>query len=179
MSRWSSKALWRIHWSRFTSSKASARWDRENPSSSMQILFSLQISGEINVTINDWLTVSCCLPHRSISMNCSLPIDYAYEILSNAEHYFKYSFCSILTTRKGNPFVSESNRRTYYGLLLVIDPTTLLNALPTDSSATLSTLVRHTRSSYSLTRLSIETGIPIAQVNDRMRGRWSTHWIYF
>jgi len=106
-----------------------------------QIYIDLQVSGEINVTINDWLNVSCCLPHRSISMNCPLPIDYAFEVLSNAQNYIKM----------------------FHGLLLVIDPSTLINSLPVDSSSTLSTLVRHARSSYSLSRLSVETGIPIGQ----------------
>jgi len=55
--------------------------------------------------------------------------------------------------------------RPYYGLLLVIDPSTLLASLPIDSSATLATLVRHLRSSYSMSRLSIETGVPLSQVN--------------
>jgi hypothetical protein len=55
--------------------------------------------------------------------------------------------------------------RPYYGLLLVIDPTSLLSSLPTDSSSTLNTLVRHLRSSYSMSRLSIETGVPLSQVS--------------
>jgi hypothetical protein len=53
------------------------------------ILFSLQISGEINITVNNWLNVSCCLPHRSIAMNCTLDIDSAFNILSNAEQHLK------------------------------------------------------------------------------------------
>jgi hypothetical protein len=52
-------------------------------------LFSLQLSGEINLTINNWLNVSCCLPHRSIAMNCTLEVDYAFDVLSNAEQYLK------------------------------------------------------------------------------------------
>ena len=55
-------------------------------------------------------------------------------------------------------------RRPYYGLLLVIDPAVLLASLPTDSSSTLATLVRHLPSSYSMTRLSMETGVPLSQV---------------
>jgi hypothetical protein len=47
----------------------------------------------------------------------------------------------------------------------VIDPSTLLGSLPTDSSSTLNTLVRHLRSSYSMSRLSIETGVPLSQVS--------------
>lgn len=58
--------------------------------------------------------------------------------------------------------------RIFHGLLLVIDPSTLINSLPVDSSSTLSTLVRHVRSSYSLSRLSVETGIPIGQVIDTL-----------
>lgn len=50
---------------------------------------SLQASGEINITVNNWLSVSCCLPHRSIALNCSLPIDFAFDVLSDAENYFK------------------------------------------------------------------------------------------
>ncbi|CAF5141740.1 unnamed protein product, partial [Rotaria sp. Silwood1] len=53
--------------------------------------------------------------------------------------------------------VIHDTSRPYYGLLLVIDPSALLASLPTDSSSTLNTLVRHLRSSYSLSRLSIET----------------------
>jgi hypothetical protein len=52
-------------------------------------LFSLQVSGEINITINNWLNVSCCLPHRSIAMNSSLEVDFAFDVLSNAEQYLK------------------------------------------------------------------------------------------
>lgn len=54
--------------------------------------------------------------------------------------------------------------RPYYGLLLVIDPSALLASLPTDSSSTLSTLVQCLRPSYSMSRLSIETGVPLTQV---------------
>jgi hypothetical protein len=53
------------------------------------VLFSLQVSGEINIAINNWLNVSCCLPHRSIPMNCALESDFAFNILSNAEQYLK------------------------------------------------------------------------------------------
>ena len=53
------------------------------------IFFSLQVSGEINVTINNWLNVSCCLPHRSSAMNCALDTDYTLNVLSNAEQYLK------------------------------------------------------------------------------------------
>jgi hypothetical protein len=52
--------------------------------------FSLQSRGEIKVIINNWLNVSCCLPHRSIAMNCPLEVDYAFNVLSNAEQYLKY-----------------------------------------------------------------------------------------
>ncbi|CAF0725263.1 unnamed protein product [Rotaria sordida] len=107
-----------------------------------QIYIDLQVSGEINITINNWLNVSYCLPHRSIPINCPLDIDYVVHVLSNAEQYLK----------------------PYYGLLLVIDPSALLASLPTDSSSTLNTLVRHLRSSYSLSRLSIETSIPLSQI---------------
>jgi len=51
--------------------------------------FSLQVSGEINIIINDWLNVSCCLPHRSIALNCPLEVDYAFHVLSNAEQHLK------------------------------------------------------------------------------------------
>ena len=54
--------------------------------------------------------------------------------------------------------------RPYYGLLLVIETSTLLASLPNDSSSTLATLVRHLRPAYSMSRLSIETGIPLSQV---------------
>ncbi|CAF3736451.1 unnamed protein product [Adineta steineri] len=107
-----------------------------------QIYTDLQASGEINIIINNWLNVSCCLPHRSIALNCPLAIDFAFKVLSNSEQYLK----------------------PYYGLLLVIDPSALLNSLPADASSTLTTLVRHLRSSYSMSRLSIETGVPLSQI---------------
>lgn len=55
----------------------------------INFIFSLQVSGEINITINNWLNVSCCLPHRSVPINCPLEIDYVFQILSNAEQYLK------------------------------------------------------------------------------------------
>lgn len=59
--------------------------------------------------------------------------------------------------------------RPYYGLLLVIDPTALLSSLPADSSPALATLVKNLRSSYSLSRLSIETSIPLSQVSFNLK----------
>jgi hypothetical protein len=56
------------------------------------LLFSLQLTSEINLMINNWLRVSCCLPHRPISMNCSLSTDVAFNVFSNAEKYFKWAF---------------------------------------------------------------------------------------
>ncbi|CAF2331655.1 unnamed protein product [Rotaria sp. Silwood2] len=117
-----------------------------------QIYIDLQVSGEINITINNWLNVSCCLPHRSVPINCPLETDHVFHVLSNAEQYLK----------------------PYYGLLLVIDPSVLLASLPTDSSSTLNTLVRHLRSSYSLSRLSIETSIPLSQIY-----RLTAHLLYW
>ncbi|CAF1268804.1 unnamed protein product [Adineta ricciae] len=117
-----------------------------------QIFTDLQVSGEINITINNWLNVSCCLPHRSIALNCSLEPDFAFNVLSNAEQILK----------------------PYYGILLVIDPSALLASLPIDSSSTLSTLVRHLRSSYSMSRLSIETGLPLTQIY-----RLASHLLYW
>ncbi|CAF3339478.1 unnamed protein product [Rotaria sp. Silwood1] len=117
-----------------------------------QIYIDLQVSGEINITINNWLNVSCCLPHRSVPINCPLDTDQVFHVLTNAEQYLK----------------------PYYGLLLVIDPSALLASLPTDSSSTLNTLVRHLRSSYSLSRLSIETSIPLSQIY-----RLTAHLVYW
>ncbi|CAF2708472.1 unnamed protein product [Rotaria sp. Silwood2] len=107
-----------------------------------QIYIDLQVYGEINITINNWLNVSYCLPHRSVPINCPLDIDRVVHVLSNAEQYLK----------------------PYYSLLLVIDPSALLSSLLTDSSSTLNTLIRHLRSSYSLSRLSIETSILLSQI---------------
>ncbi|UJR33890.1 hypothetical protein I4U23_021310 [Adineta vaga] len=117
-----------------------------------QIFLDLQDSGEINITINNWLNVSCCLPHRSIAFSCPLETDFAFNVLSNAEQYLKQ----------------------YYGLLLVIDPSALLTSLPTDSSSTLNTLIRHLRSSYSMSRLAIETGVPLSQIY-----RLTSHLLYW
>ena len=55
--------------------------------------------------------------------------------------------------------------RPYFGLLLVIDAATFLESLPADSSSTLSKLVKHLNSSYSMSRLSFEVDIPLSQVS--------------
>ncbi|CAF1389084.1 unnamed protein product [Rotaria magnacalcarata] len=107
-----------------------------------QIYIDLQVSGEINISINNWLNVSCCLPHRSVPINCPLETDYFYNVLSNAGDYLK----------------------PYYGLLLVIDPLVLLASLPMDSSQTLATLIKTVRSSHSLSSLSLDTGIQLSQI---------------
>ncbi|CAF2999257.1 unnamed protein product [Rotaria socialis] len=107
-----------------------------------QIYMDLQVSGEINISINNWLNVSCCLPHRSVPINCPLETDYFFNVLSNAVDYLK----------------------PYYGLLLVIDPLVLLASLPTDSSQTLVTLIKTVRSSHSFSSLSLDTGIQLSQI---------------
>ncbi|CAF3326035.1 unnamed protein product [Rotaria socialis] len=107
-----------------------------------QIYIDLQVSGEINISINNWLNVSCCLPHRSVPINCPLETDYFFNVLSNAVDYLK----------------------PYYGLLLVIDPLVLLASLPTDSSQTLVTLIKTVRSSHSFSSLSLDTGIQLSQI---------------
>ncbi|CAF2029168.1 unnamed protein product [Rotaria magnacalcarata] len=107
-----------------------------------QIYIDLQVSGEINISINNWLNVSCCLPHRSVPINCPLETDYFYNVLSNAGDYLK----------------------PYYGLLLVIDPLVLLASLPMDSSQTLATLIKTVHSSHSLSSLSLDTGIQLSQI---------------
>lgn len=115
--------------------------------------------------INNWLNVSCCLPHRSISISCPLSIDEAIKVLSHSEQYFKWALCQLVVfcLSKNGDFLFYW-LRPYYGILLVIDSATLLSSLPSDSSSTLSTLVKHLRSTYSMSRLSIETGLPLTQV---------------
>ncbi|CAF0752441.1 unnamed protein product [Didymodactylos carnosus] len=117
-----------------------------------QIYIDLQMAGEVNIMLNNWVRVSCCLPHRSVPINCSLSQDKVFYILTNAERFFK----------------------PYYGLLLLSDQSSLQSSLPLDSSSTLNTLLKHLRSSYTMARLSIETSIPLTQIY-----RLAAHLLYW
>ena len=90
MLRWLNTA----HWQRYWNKSISSRWfpDENEEKERRPFNFSLQASGEINMTVNNWLNVSCCLPHRSITMNCSLPIDIALKALFDAETHFRWGF---------------------------------------------------------------------------------------
>lgn len=110
-----------------------------------RVFISLSTSGIVDLKINNWVSVSFCLPQKV--------------------HRLK------LITHKSMPAIStrDINRcllylRPYHGLLLLHEPQQLLDSLPIDASPAFIQLIRVTKPDKNFMDLSVDANLTLMQI---------------
>lgn len=110
-----------------------------------RIFISLSTTGVVDLKINNWVSVSFCLPQKV--------------------HRLK------LITHKSMPAISTSDikrcllyLRPYHGLLLLYEPQELLDSLPIDASPAFIQLIKVTKPDKNFMDLSVDSNLTLMQI---------------
>lgn len=110
-----------------------------------RVFISLSTSGMVDLKINNWVSVSFCLPQKV----------HRWKLMT-------HKFMPAISTRDIKRCLMYL--RPYHGLLLLCEPNELLNSLPIDASPAMIQLIKVTKPDKNFSDLSVDANLTLMQV---------------